>query len=64
MNEAPGMLRIVNGTVLLGQDGLHPTDITLDDGRIAGIGAEGGGPAIDASGLLVLPGIVDLHGGA
>ncbi len=58
------MLRIVNGTVLLGQDGLHPTDITLEDGRIAGIGAESGGPAIDASGLLVLPGIVDIHGDA
>jgi alpha-D-ribose 1-methylphosphonate 5-triphosphate diphosphatase len=57
-------LRISGGTVLLGADGLVAADIVLRDGLIDAIG---GGPAsrdLDAAGLLVLPGIVDLHGDA
>ena len=57
-------LLISGGTVLLGADGLVAADILLRDGVIDAIG---GGPAsreLDAAGLLVLPGIVDLHGDA
>ena len=58
-------VRIVGGHVLTGAGGLIATSLTLGDGFIAAIGAETGhGPAIDATGLLVLPGIVDIHGDA
>ncbi len=56
-------LRIVGGRVLL-PEGEALADVTLADGCIAGIDAGGGGSALDASGLLVLPGIVDIHGDA
>jgi alpha-D-ribose 1-methylphosphonate 5-triphosphate diphosphatase len=55
-------MQITGGTVLLGADGLQQTDLALNNGLIA-FGA-GNGPRFDASGLLVLPGIVDLHGDA
>jgi alpha-D-ribose 1-methylphosphonate 5-triphosphate diphosphatase len=54
-------LRINNGQVLLDGE-LQAADLGVADGRVARPG-----PArhtIDASGLLVLPGIVDLHGDA
>jgi alpha-D-ribose 1-methylphosphonate 5-triphosphate diphosphatase len=58
-------IRINGGQVLLAGDGLVPADLTLSDGRIDSIGATvGKGMALDASGLLVLPGIVDIHGDA
>ncbi|HBK08748.1 MAG TPA: alpha-D-ribose 1-methylphosphonate 5-triphosphate diphosphatase [Acetobacteraceae bacterium] len=56
-------MRIVGGTVLLGSDGLRSADLSLRDGLIE-VGGHGGGVAFDALGLLVLPGIVDLHGDA
>src|ERR1700759_4022832 len=60
-----GDLLLAGGTVLLAQDGLQRVDLTIRDGAI---GAIGGGdhrrPVLDVSGLLVLPGIVDLHGDA
>ncbi len=54
-------LRIEGGQVLVG-GALHERDIGIEDGRITAAG-----PArrsLDARGLLVLPGIVDLHGDA
>jgi alpha-D-ribose 1-methylphosphonate 5-triphosphate diphosphatase len=57
-------LHIVNGQVLLPEDGFQPIDLGIADGRIAAIGGPGAGPAIDARGLLVMPGIVDIHGDA
>jgi alpha-D-ribose 1-methylphosphonate 5-triphosphate diphosphatase len=57
-------LRITGGTVLLGSDGPVATDIVVEDGLIGRIGGAGGGLSFDATGLLVLPGIVDLHGDA
>jgi alpha-D-ribose 1-methylphosphonate 5-triphosphate diphosphatase len=58
-------LRIVNGQVLLPREGLVDTDLTLAEGGIAAIGGlDSGGMMIDARGLLVLPGIVDIHGDA
>jgi alpha-D-ribose 1-methylphosphonate 5-triphosphate diphosphatase len=57
-------MQITGGTVLLPSDGLQPADLRLKDGLIDRIGCGGGGVRLDASGLLVLPGIVDLHGDA
>ncbi len=59
-------LHITSGQVLLPNDGMQPIDVSLADGRI---GRLGGAPAssgmrLDASDLLVLPGIVDIHGDA
>jgi alpha-D-ribose 1-methylphosphonate 5-triphosphate diphosphatase len=57
-------LRIEGGHVLIG-DGLEDTAIDVADGTI---GAVGGEPSprrrIDARSLMVLPGIVDIHGDA
>ncbi len=45
--------------------GGEPADITVTDGTISGIGpgatAPRGAPVLDASGLIALPGLVDLH---
>ncbi len=59
-------LRITNGQVLLAADGVQPIDVSLADGRIGRLGgaAIGAGMRLDASDLLVLPGIVDIHGDA
>jgi alpha-D-ribose 1-methylphosphonate 5-triphosphate diphosphatase len=60
-------IRITGGQVLLAGDGLVSTDLLLTDGRIDAMGttARGGkGTTLDAAGLLVLPGIVDIHGDA
>ena len=56
-------IHIVGGRVLLAGDGLVATDIGLRDGLVDVVGG-GGGLTLDASGLLVLPGIVDIHGDA
>lgn len=56
-------MRITGGTVLLDVGGLQTADLSLADGLIQ-IGGTAGGSAFDARGLLVLPGIVDLHGDA
>jgi alpha-D-ribose 1-methylphosphonate 5-triphosphate diphosphatase len=56
-------LRIAGGRVLV--DGaFRQTDVTVADGCIAALDGLGGGRTLDARGLLVLPGIVDLHGDA
>ena len=57
-------LRISGGRVLLRSDGEQDVDLTLEAGRIAGIDRDGRGRSLDARGLLVLPGIVDIHGDA
>ena len=59
-------LHITNGQVLLAADGVQPIDVSLADGRIGRLGgaAIGAGMRLDASDLLVLPGIVDIHGDA
>lgn len=57
---------IVGSRVLLPDGTLPKTDVTLSDGRISAIGAAPGGSARrwHAPGLLLLPGMVDLHGDA
>jgi alpha-D-ribose 1-methylphosphonate 5-triphosphate diphosphatase len=57
-------LRVIGGDVLLAGLGMQREDLLLEAGRIATIGGSGAGPALDARGLLVLPGIVDIHGDA
>jgi alpha-D-ribose 1-methylphosphonate 5-triphosphate diphosphatase len=58
-------ISIEGGRVLIGGEILE-TSLRIADGKInvAGSGHERGSLGIDASGLLVLPGIVDLHGDA
>jgi alpha-D-ribose 1-methylphosphonate 5-triphosphate diphosphatase len=60
------MMRIERGRALL-ESGLEEASIDVDceSGMIIGIGAQGNADrAIAASGLLILPGIVDIHGDA
>ncbi len=56
---------IERGRVLLDED-IPETSLQIAGGKISAIGANDGRGALglDASGLLVLPGIVDLHGDA
>lgn len=57
-------LVIRNGTVVDGTGGPpRRADVAIRDGRVAALGtvAEGGREEIDADGLLVTPGFVDLH---
>ncbi len=52
---------LLRGVSLLGR---QPTDVLLEAGRIAEVGARGDMPgveSIDADGLVALPGLVDLH---
>jgi alpha-D-ribose 1-methylphosphonate 5-triphosphate diphosphatase len=58
-------LRITGGQVLLPSDGLQSIDLMLKHGRIDRLDATPAtGRHLNASGLLVLPGIVDIHGDA
>ena len=56
---------IEGGRALLGQEILEAS-LGIADGKISAVGAEQGRGSlgIDARGLLVLPGIIDLHGDA
>jgi alpha-D-ribose 1-methylphosphonate 5-triphosphate diphosphatase len=57
-------LRIDSGRVLVG-DRFETTSVDLDDGLIRAVGRDGrAARVLDAGGLLVLPGIVDIHGDA
>ncbi len=55
---------IANGTCFV-EGALRPLDVVIEDDRIAGVVSRGGGPSdgevIDATGLTVLPGGVDVH---
>ncbi len=56
---------VEGGRALLGQE-IVETSLEIADGKISAVGVEQGRGSlgIDARGLLVLPGIVDLHGDA
>jgi alpha-D-ribose 1-methylphosphonate 5-triphosphate diphosphatase len=61
---AASRLRIDGGRVLVG-DRFETTDVDLDDGLIRDVGRESGARhTLDADGLMVLPGIIDIHGDA
>src|SRR5690348_8103924 len=61
--EMTERLGITAGSVLLLSDGEQQVDLALEDGCIR-VGAASSGATLDARGLLVLPGIVDIHGDA
>lgn len=53
------------GRVLLADGRIEETSLSVDDGRIAAIGGETSfANGIEVGGVLILPGIVDLHGDA
>ncbi|HKQ31164.1 MAG TPA: alpha-D-ribose 1-methylphosphonate 5-triphosphate diphosphatase [Burkholderiales bacterium] len=54
---------IRGGRLLLPDGNITETDLRIDDGCIADVG-RANGHSLDADGLLVLPGIVDIHGDA
>ena len=62
MEDQP--LAVVGGRVVRG-DGLEPADVIVRDGRITGVGAGSAVPegarVIDATGLMVAPGFLDLQ---
>jgi allantoinase len=55
-------LVIRDGTIVT-HDGLLSADLAVADGRIAAIGQElaGGSESVDASGLVVMPALIDVH---
>jgi len=57
--------KIIKGGEIVTSEGSYKSDMAISDEKIVGIGSEGALPEaeqyIDASGLLVLPGIVDPH---
>lgn len=57
-------LSITGGRVLLDGIGLQSLAVTIGDGSVRAIDHVQSGPRLDATGLLVLPGIVDIHGDA
>jgi alpha-D-ribose 1-methylphosphonate 5-triphosphate diphosphatase len=57
-------LRVTGGDILLADGNIQREDLLLESDKIASVGCSGMGPALDARGLLVLPGIVDIHGDA
>src|SRR6266581_2402886 len=64
--QEKGSMLIKNGTVLTVTKGtLTETDVLVKDGKIAQIGkgivAPAGTKTIDATGLFVMPGIIDAH---
>jgi imidazolonepropionase-like amidohydrolase len=61
-----GSVLIKNGTVLtITKGNLEATDVLIKDGKVAqiakGIAAPAGTTVIDATGLFVMPGIIDAH---
>ena len=57
------MEQTLKGGTLVGPDGQGIADVAVRDGRIVEVGADlsAVGEVIDASGLLVMPGMVDTH---
>ena len=57
------MTTVVRGGTVVTPEGEHKADLAITEGQIVAIGPElsGGGDEIDARGLLVLPGVIDVH---
>lgn len=63
--RAPARRLVFVRAKVLVDGAMQETEVAVEDGRIAEVGvAVGAGRLIDARGLLLLPGIVDLHGDA
>jgi allantoinase len=56
---------LITGGVVVNADGRQTADIAIIGGRVAAIGAPGtlppGQVTIDATGLVILPGVIDVH---
>ena len=52
---------MLTGGQVVSPDGVFNADVVIDGGRILGVGPVVGGEIIDVTGLLVLPGFIDLH---
>ena len=55
---------VITGGAVVTPGGVSVADVAVTDGRIEGVGGPFGAPAaatIDATGLLVLPGAIDVH---
>ena len=59
---------VIRGGTVVTAAGFRRADIAVDGGRISAIEADLSGPAaacptevVDATGMLVLPGVVDVH---
>jgi len=62
MNSRENALIVRNGGVLLPTGEITETDIAIEEGKISGIGKGLRGEIeIDAGGLTVLPGLIDIH---
>ena len=65
VSRLPGSIAIRNGRVVDAASGFDGSaDLLLSNGRIARIGdvsADSGDAAIDATGLIVTPGLIDMH---
>ncbi|MBI2240159.1 MAG: alpha-D-ribose 1-methylphosphonate 5-triphosphate diphosphatase [Magnetospirillum gryphiswaldense] len=57
-------IRIEGAHVLTPSGDLVDTPVSVEDGVIQTVGQDGGGKSWDGRGLLLLPGVVDLHGDA
>ena len=58
------LISVTNGKVLRADGTLEVGEVALEGGSIVDAAAGGGGLRLDATGLVVLPGIVDVHGDA
>ncbi|MBU6499512.1 MAG: phosphonate metabolism protein PhnM, partial [Rhodospirillales bacterium] len=54
----------ITGGQVLAEGALHATDLVIEGDAIAGLGTGTARHRLDAADLLVLPGIVDIHGDA
>ena len=65
VHAAPRFTRLIRGGTVVTTGGSFRADVALDGERIAavepGIPADAAADVVDATGLLVLPGIVDVH---
>src|SRR5215475_8719062 len=54
---------VVRGGTIVRPGGIERADISIEDGRIAAVGIDlrGAAEEIDATGLFVLPGVIDVH---
>src|SRR5262249_55742692 len=52
---------LITGATIVDADGRRPGAIAVKDGRIVDAGDGGAAETIDASGLLLLPGMIDQH---
>ena len=54
---------VIRGGTLVTPGGLHRADLAIDDGTISEVSVEvrGGREEVDADGLLVFPGVIDVH---